>query len=37
MAITKAMHDDNLAVLRRSEFNNVVEDFGTPVSQHAVF
>jgi hypothetical protein len=28
------MHDENLAVLRRSEFDIVVEDFGIPVSQH---
>jgi sentrin-specific protease 1 len=33
-AITEAMHDENLAVLRRNEFDIVVEDFRIPVSQH---
>ncbi len=28
------MHDANLAVLRRNEFDIVVERFGIPVSQH---
>ena len=32
--ITEAMHNDNLAVLRRPEFDVVVEQFGIPVSQH---
>jgi hypothetical protein len=30
------MHDENLAVLHLSKFDNVVEDFGIPVSQQTV-
>jgi hypothetical protein len=36
-ALTEAMHDENLAVLRRNEFDIVVEEFYIPVSQHTIF
>jgi hypothetical protein len=34
VSITEEMHESNLAVLRRNEFDIVVERFGIPVSQH---
>jgi Ulp1 family protease len=31
------MHEENLAVLRRNEFDIVVEQYGIPISQHDLF
>jgi hypothetical protein len=36
-AITEAMHDESLAVLRSNEFDFVVEEFGISISQHTLF